>query len=68
LNGWVGVIGMDFYPTRPHHQFRNGTRFRVLYRGAKEVELPKPSPDGRFLAFGEVVSASNIWPIEGLSQ
>jgi len=22
----VGVIGMDFYPTRPHHQFRNATR------------------------------------------
>jgi len=25
LNGSVRVIGMDFYPTRPHHQRRNGT-------------------------------------------
>lgn len=41
---------------------------RVVYKGAKEVELPKPSPDGRSLAFGEVVSASNVWLIEGLSQ
>ena len=23
------MIGMAFYPTRPHHQFRNGTRFHV---------------------------------------
>jgi peroxiredoxin len=25
LNGLVDVIGIDFYPIRPHHQFRNGT-------------------------------------------
>lgn len=43
-------------------------KYRVLYKGAKEVELPKPSPDGRLLAFGEVVSASNVWLIEGLPQ
>jgi Tol biopolymer transport system component len=41
---------------------------RVLYKGAKEVELPKPSPDGRSLAFGEVISASNVWLIEGLTK
>jgi hypothetical protein len=40
----------------------------VLYQEAKEVELPKSSPDGHFLAFGEVVSASNVWLIEGLPQ
>jgi len=39
---------------------------RVLYKGAKEVELPKASPDGRYLAFGEVVSSSNVWLIEKL--
>jgi len=43
-------------------------KYRVLYKGAKEVELPRPSPDGRALAFGEVVSASNVWLIEGLHQ
>jgi hypothetical protein len=25
LNGLVGVIGMELYPTRPHHQFRYET-------------------------------------------
>jgi Tol biopolymer transport system component len=43
-------------------------KYRVLYKAAKELELPKPSPDGRYLAFGEVVSASNVWLIEGLPQ
>jgi Tol biopolymer transport system component len=43
-------------------------RRRVLYTAAKEMEAPKPSPNGRFLAFGEVVSASNVWLIEGLPQ
>jgi hypothetical protein len=40
----------------------------VLYKAAKEVEIPKASPDGRFLAFGEVESASNAWLIEGIPQ
>src|SRR5215831_10385544 len=26
LNGLLEVIGMDFYPTKPHHQPRNGTQ------------------------------------------
>jgi Tol biopolymer transport system component len=43
-------------------------KYRVLYKAAKEVELPKASPNGRSLAFGEVVSASNVWLIEGLPR
>jgi hypothetical protein len=39
---------------------------RVLYQAAKEAELPRASPNGRSLVFGEVVSASNVWLIEGL--
>jgi hypothetical protein len=39
---------------------------RPLYKAAKEAELPKASPDGRYLAFGEVVSGSNVWLIEGI--
>jgi hypothetical protein len=45
----------------------NGT-VSVLYKAAKELELPKASPDGRHLAFGEVVSDSNVWLIEGIPQ
>lgn len=40
-------------------------RFWVLFKAAKDVELPKPSPDGRSLAFSEIVSASNVWLLEG---
>lgn len=47
------------------HVTLNG-KCRVLYKTAKEAELAKASPDGRLLAFGEVVSASNVWLIEGL--
>jgi eukaryotic-like serine/threonine-protein kinase len=43
-------------------------QYRVLYKGAKEVEGAKPSPDGRYLAFGDVVSASNVWLVEGLPK
>ena len=49
-----------------HVTLDGGTR--VLYKAVKETELPKASPDGRSLAFGEVVSASNVWLIEGLSR
>jgi hypothetical protein len=42
--------------------------YRVLYKGAKEVEGAKPSPDGRYLAFGDVVSASNVWLVEGFPK
>ena len=41
---------------------------RILYNGAKEVEGARPSPDGRYLAFGDVVSASNVWLVEGLPK
>lgn len=43
-------------------------KYRVLYKGAKEVEGARPSPDGRYLAFGDVVSASNVWLVEGLPK
>jgi len=43
-------------------------KYRVLYKGAKEVEAGRPSPDGRYLAFGDVVSASNVWLVEGFPK
>jgi eukaryotic-like serine/threonine-protein kinase len=43
-------------------------KYRLLYKGAKEVEGAKPSPDGRYLAFGDVVSASNVWIVEGFPK
>ncbi len=43
-------------------------KYRLLYKGAKEVEGARPSPDGRYLAFGDVVSASNVWLVEGFPK
>jgi Tol biopolymer transport system component len=43
-------------------------KYHVLYNGAKEVEGARPSPDGRHLAFGDVVSASNVWLVEGFPK
>jgi hypothetical protein len=43
-------------------------KYHVLYKGAKEVEGARPSPDGRYLAVGDVVSASNVWLVEGLPK
>lgn len=43
-------------------------RYRSIYKGAKEVEAPRPSPDGRNVAFGDVMSASNVWLIEGIPR
>src|SRR5437870_2086373 len=40
----VGVIGMDFYPARPHHQFRNGTDFGVLNSKGKLRHLTRTAP------------------------
>jgi hypothetical protein len=37
-------------------------------KGAKEVEAARPSPDGHHLAFGDVVSASNVWLVEGFPK
>src|SRR5262249_8615451 len=43
-------------------------KYRLLYKAAKEVEGARPSPDGRYLAFGDVQSASNVWVVEGFPQ
>jgi len=43
-------------------------RYRLLYKGAKEIEGAKPSPNGRYLSFGDVVSASNLWLVEELPK
>lgn len=43
-------------------------QYHVLYKGAKEVEGARTSPDGRYIAFGDVVSASNVWLVEGLPK
>ena len=34
---------------------------RLLYRGLKYVENPVASPDGRYLAFGEMTEDGNAW-------
>lgn len=39
---------------------------QLLYKGGYYVENPVPSPDGRYLAFGEVTLESNAWVIENL--
>ena len=36
----------------------------LLYKGRYGIFDPSPSPDGRFLAFGEVTMDSNAWVIE----
>lgn len=38
----------------------------LLYKGSYYVENPVPSPDGRYLAFGEVTLESNAWVIENV--
>jgi hypothetical protein len=40
----------------------------VLYQAPAPIELPKASPNARYLTFGQVVSDSNIWLIEGIPQ
>jgi hypothetical protein len=42
-------------------------RVAVLFKAANDVDLPSPSPDGRSLAFSEIVSVSNVWLLEGFS-
>jgi WD40-like Beta Propeller Repeat len=56
------VTGSSLY-----HVTREG-KYNLLYRGAKEVEGARPSPDGRYLAFGDVQSASNVWVVEGFPK
>ena len=36
----------------------------LLYKGRYYIENPVPSPDGRYLAFGEMTFESNAWVIE----
>lgn len=40
----------------------------LLYKSPKDADLPKASPDGRYLAFGAVESSSNVWVIEGIPK
>lgn len=49
------------------HVTDNG-KYHVVYKGAKDVEGARQSPDGRYLAFGDVVSASNVWLVEGFPK
>ena len=69
--GWsadgTSLFATDFSPSGSSllHILLDGKAL-VLYKGAKELELPKASPNGRFVAFGEVVSSSNVWLIENL--
>lgn len=37
---------------------------RMLYRGLKYVENPVASPDGRYLAFGEMTEDGNAWLLD----
>jgi Tol biopolymer transport system component len=37
---------------------------RMLYRGLKYVEHPVASPDGRYLAFGEMTEDGNAWLLD----
>jgi len=57
-----GLLGSSLF-----HVTLDG-RYLLLYKGAKEIEGARPSPDGRSLAFGDVVSASNVWLVEGLPK
>lgn len=71
--GWAAdgksLFATDFEPTGSSLlRVTLDGKIRVLYKGAKEVELPKASPDGRYLAFGEVMSSSNVWLIENLPR
>jgi Tol biopolymer transport system component len=43
-------------------------RAKALYKSAEPIELLKASPDGRYLAFGQVVSGVNVWLIEGIPK
>jgi dipeptidyl aminopeptidase/acylaminoacyl peptidase len=62
-----GLFAADYAPRGSSllHITLDG-KVRVLYKGVEPIELLKASRDGRYLAFGEVVSSANIWLIEGI--
>ena len=39
-------------------------RVRVLYKARFFIENPVPSPDGRYLAFGDITPEGNVWMID----
>jgi Tol biopolymer transport system component len=39
-------------------------KVQLLYSGTYYIEDPVPSPDGRYLAFGDVSEESNAWVVE----
>jgi Tol biopolymer transport system component len=39
---------------------------RVLHKGLLHLENPVPSPDGRYIAFGENTMESNVWVVQNL--
>jgi Tol biopolymer transport system component len=41
---------------------------QLLYRGLKYVENPVVSPDGRYLAFGEMTEDGNAWVLDASSD
>jgi Tol biopolymer transport system component len=41
---------------------------QLLYSGRYYLEEPVPSPDGRYLAFGDVLEDSNAWVVENLAN
>lgn len=71
--GWSAdgksLFAADYAPTGASllHITMDG-RVAVLYKAPGPIELPKASPNGRHLAFGQVVSDSNVWLIEGIPQ
>jgi Tol biopolymer transport system component len=36
----------------------------LLYTGPYYLESPVPSPDGRYLAFGEITPEGNVWAVD----
>jgi Tol biopolymer transport system component len=79
VKGWTNIdsvawsAGGDYlFVTKWSSQ--GGSLLRVDLTGAAQplrkaimyIERPIPSPDGRYLAFGEVSSESNAWMIENL--
>ena len=50
------------------YHITNEGKYSVLYKGAKEVEGARASPDGHYLVFGDVQSASNVWVVEGFPK